>query len=637
MSRRTIKPWSYKDSAELYGIHDWSTRYFSVSQDGEVCVHPHQGGDDKRVSLCKIIHGARERGLGMPLLLRFPDILENQLSLLNKTFRKAIRDSDYKSSYQGVYPIKVNQQQQVIEEITRCGRKYKHGLEVGSKAELIIALAHITDKQSFIVCNGYKDREFIELVCYGLKLGFRIMMVVEMLSELRLIFQTCERMGVLPNLGVRVKLSSRAGGLWQDSGGDRSFFGLTASEIIEMVDLLRAENKLSCLQMLHYHIGSQVPNIRSIRTGISEAVRFYVNLVKEGAPMGVLDVGGGLAVDYDGSHTNFESSSNYSLLEYCSDIIEVIKSVTDDAGVPHPIVVSESGRATVAHHEVLLFNVLEVCQLAPHLPVGELPPDCHDLLQNLHELERTLSPKNLQEWFHDAAYYLDEIRTLFRHGVIPLRQRALAEQIFWVVVEKINREVQSLKFVSEELKDLSSLVADTYYGNFSVFQSLPDAWAIGQLFPIMPVHRLNERPTRNAVLSDVTCDSDGKIDQFTDLHNIKKTLLLHTPDNEEYYLGVFLVGAYQETLGDLHNLLGDTNVVAVTFGQDGEIIFSREIEGDSVADVLSYVEYDPPQLVRQLREQGERAVQEGLITPAERREIMEAYEAGLRGYTYFEQ
>lgn len=637
MRRRTIKPWSYKDSAELYGIHDWAVGYFSVSEKGEVHVHPRAGRNDSGVSLCDIIRGARDRGLSMPLLLRFTDILNSQLSRLHKSFRKAIKENEYLSHYQGVYPIKVNQQQQVIEEITRCGKKYLHGLEVGSKAELIIALAHIEDHQTFIICNGYKDEEFIELACYGLKLGFRVILVVEMLSELRLIFRTCERLGVNPNLGVRVKLSSRAGGLWQDSGGDRSFFGLTASEIIEMVDLLRSEDKLHCLQMLHYHIGSQVPNIRNIRTAISEAARFYVNLVQEGAPMGVLDIGGGLAVDYDGSHTNFESSRNYSLLEYCSDIVEVVKSVADEAQVPHPILISESGRATVAHHEVLIFNVLEVCQLASHLPIREFPIDSHELLQNLHELQQTITAKNLQEWFHDAAYYLEEIRTLFRHGVIPLRQRALAEEIFWAIIEKINAEAEEMKFVPEELQNLSSVVADTYYGNFSVFQSLPDSWAIGQLFPIMPVHRLNEKPTRNGVLSDVTCDSDGKIDKFTDIRNIKKTIQLHTPNSEEYYLGVFLVGAYQETLGDLHNLLGDTNVVAVSITEDNEIVFSREIVGDSVADVLSYVEYEPHLLVRQLREQGERAVQENRITPAERREIMDAYEAGLRGYTYFEQ
>jgi len=635
--RKNLKPWNYKDSAELYGIHDWSGGYFSVSAKGEVHVHPRAGQNKAGVSLHQVIEGVKERGLGMPLLLRFTDILSSQISLLHKSFRQAIKDNEYQAPYQGVYPVKVNQQQQVIEEITRHGQKYRHGLEVGSKAELIIALAHINDQESFIICNGYKDEEFMELACYGQKMGLRVIIVVEMLSELKLIFKTVKRLGVSPNLGVRVKLSSRAGGLWQDSGGDRSFFGLTASEIMEMVDILKQHGMLDCLQMLHYHIGSQVPNIRNIRTAISEAMRFYVNLVKEGAPMGILDVGGGLAVDYDGSHTNFESSRNYSLLEYCSDIVEVVKSIADDAEVGHPLLVSESGRATVAHHEVLLFNILDVCRLANFREISELPADSHLMLQNLLELQKTLTSKNLQEWFHDATYYLEEIRTLFRHGVIPLRQRALAEEIFWTMMEKISTEMKELKFVPDELKNIDSVLADTYYGNFSVFQSLPDSWAIGQLFPIMPVHRLNEKPTRNAVLSDVTCDSDGKIDKFTDLHDIKKTLLLHTLNQEEYYLGVFLVGAYQETLGDLHNLLGDTNVVAVSISEEDEIVLSREIQGDSVADVLSYVEYEPRLLVSQVRARAEKAVQGGLITPGERRQIMDAFEAGLRGYTYFEQ
>ncbi|PLX50566.1 MAG: arginine decarboxylase [Desulfobulbaceae bacterium] len=637
MHRKHLRPWSHKDSAELYGIHDWSAGYFSVSEKGEVHVHPRPGQNKTGVSLYEIIEGVRERGLGMPLLLRFTDILASQIGRLHKSFRQAIKDNNYKSHYQGVYPVKVNQQQQVIEEITRQGRTYRHGLEVGSKAELIIALAYIDDPESFIICNGYKDEEFMELACYGRKMGLNVIIVVEMLSELELIFKSAERLGVSPSLGVRVKLSSRAGGLWQDSGGDRSFFGLTASEIIEMVDTLKHHDKLHCLRMLHYHIGSQVPNIRSIRTAISEAMRFYVNLVGEGAAMGILDVGGGLAVDYDGSHTNFESSRNYSLLEYCSDIVEVVGSVADDAGVEHPVLVSESGRATVAHHEVLLFNILDVCQLATIREVNEFPIDSHQMLQNLHDLQQTLSAKNLQEWFHDATYYLEEIRTLFRHGVIPLRQRALAEEIFWDIMEKISVAMKGMKFVPDELKNINSVLADTYYGNFSVFQSLPDSWAIGQLFPIMPVHRLNEEPTRNAVLSDVTCDSDGKIDKFTDLHDIKKTLLLHVPNSEEYYLGVFLVGAYQETLGDLHNLLGDTNVVAVSINENDEVVFSREIQGDTVADVLSYVEYEPRLLTSGVRAKAEKAVQAGLISAVERREIMEAFEAGLRGYTYFEQ
>lgn len=583
-----------------------------------------------------IVRGVKERGLALPVLLRFPDILHGQIAHLHKSFRKAIKESGYKGHYQGVYPVKVNQQQQVIEEIIKQGQPYHHGLEVGSKAELIIALSHCNDPKAFIICNGYKDEEFIELAFYGRKIGLNVFLVIEMLNEVDLIIECADRFGVVPQLGVRAKLSSRGGGLWQDSGGDRSFFGLTASEIITLVDKLKRANRLHYLKLLHYHIGSQVPNIRNIRTAIGEATRFFVNLVKEGAPLTILDVGGGLAVDYDGSHTNFRSSRNYSLMEYCSDIIEVVQSITDETGVNHPILVSESGRATVAHHEVLLFDVLDVCRFASGNKHIQVPDESHEMVKNLFSLQQSITRKNLQEWYNDASYYIEEIRTLFRHGAIPLRQRALAEDIFRQLTENISSTLSLLRDVPDELQDLPTIIADTYYGNFSVFQSLPDAWAIEQLFPIMPIHRLDEEPLRHAVISDVTCDSDGKIDLFTDLHDVRKTIKLHSPNGKEYFLGVFLVGAYQETLGDLHNLLGDTNVVAVTVSE-GKASFSKEIEGDSVGDVLSYVEFDPKILIKQLREKAEKAVSTGLISPIERREIMDAYEAGLRGYTYFER
>ena len=470
-------------------------------------------------------------------------------------------------------------------------------------------------------------------------MGLQTFIVVDMPGELKLIIDRARVLGVKPRLGVRAKLASRGGGHWTESGGDRSQFGLNASQIIDAVDTLRAENMLDCLELLHYHLGSQITNIRSIRGAISEACRFYVNLVSEGARMGILNVGGGLAVDYDGSHTNFASSSNYSMDEYAADIVEVIMSLTDEAHIPQPIIVSESGRATVAHHSVLLFNILDVSRFESHGLPEKLPDDAHELLRNLMDVSKVITSKNLQECYNDAVYYRDEIRSMFQLGSISLRERALAERIFWHVVRSLAEEMEGRKYVPEELDGLETAIADVYYGNFSVFQSLPDVWAIDQLFPVMPVHRMNEAPLRQATLADITCDCDGKIDRFIDLHDVRKSIPLHEfePGKEEYYLGVFLIGAYQETLGDLHNLLGDTNVVSVKLGPHGEIEYAKEIAGDTVADVLSYVEYNPQDMIDQVRKVAETAVRDGKITPEARREIMAAYEMGLRGYTYFEK
>lgn len=633
-----MERWTTKDAAELYGIQDWSAGHFDISDKGEVVIKPRgPTGSSVAVSLMDIVAGLKARGLAMPVLLRFGDILESRLAVINETFLKTMKDVCYQGTFRGVYPVKVNQQQHIIEEIVTFGRRYHHGLEVGSKAELIAAMAYLEDPEAFLICNGYKDEEFVKLALYAHKLGIKVFLVVEMPSELQLIMDISQQLNVTPRIGVRLKLSSRIGGHWSESGGDRSVFGLTTSELIDMVDKLRQCDMLHCLQLLHYHLGSQIPNIRSIRTAIREACRFYVDLVKEGAPMGILDVGGGLAVDYDGSHTNFPSSSNYTIQEYCSDIIDVVMRMTDEAGVPHPTIVSESGRATVAYHSVLLINVLDVSKVESRSIPEMLPEGAHECLSNLMKVKTQLSTKNIQESYHDATYYRDEIRSLFMHGVVSLRDRALAEEIFWHIVSRIARDLQDQKYVPDELQGLEAAISDVYYGNFSVFQSLPDAWAIDQLFPILPIHRLNERPTRNATLSDITCDCDGKIDKFIDLHDVKKTIQLHEFKGQDYYLGVFLVGAYQETLGDLHNLLGDTNVVGVHIGEDGQVDFTREIEGDSVSDVLSYVEYDPKDMQNRLRKAAEESVRAGRISVAERREIVDAYEVGLGGYTYFEQ
>ena len=634
----SIERWTSERSADLYGIREWGSGYFSVSDEGEVVVTLQGEEGSCTISLMKVVAGLKARGLGLPVLLRFGDILDSRIAMLNTEFSTAMRDAGYKGEYRGVYPIKVNQQQQVIEEITRFGQRYHHGLEAGSKAELIAALAYLDDPQACLICNGYKDEEFVDLALFGQKMGINAVLVLEMPSELPLILRRAQARGVRPRIGVRMKPSTKASGHWNDSGGDRSVFGLNTAQLIEVVDQLKQAEMLDCLQLLHYHLGSQLPNIRDIRRGVAEACRVYAGLVQEGAPMGLLDVGGGLAVDYDGSHTNFGSSRNYTMGEYCSDIVEVVMSVCDEVGVPHPIIISESGRALVAYYSVLIFDVLGTNQFRVEDRPGRIPGEVHELVQNMMEVRTDLNVKNAQECLHDLLYYRDEVRARFEQGGISLRQLAVAEQLFWTILSEIGEMVPNRRYVPEELTGLAGALTDIYYANFSVFQSLPDAWAIDQLFPIMPIHRLGERPTRQAILSDITCDCDGKIDRFIDLHDVKGSLPLHVlKPGEDYVLGAFLVGAYQETLGDLHNLLGDTNVITVRCIGEGEVEFTREIEGDSVADVLAYVEYDPKVMADLVRQKAERAVRSGLILPRDRREILDAYQNGLRGYTYYEQ
>jgi arginine decarboxylase len=638
MKTETLERWHVNQSIELYGIRSWGADFFDVNPAGEVAVKLQNGSGTVSVSLMEVVAGLKDRGIGMPVLLRFRDLLDKTVARINESFAEAIATASYKGQYRGVYPIKVNQQQQVVEEIATFGRRYHHGLEAGSKAELLIALAYMQDPEAYIVCNGYKDAEFIDLALSSLKMGAQTLIVLEMPSELELVLERAAALGVRPRIGVRLKLSSKVGGKWSDSSGDRSVFGLTMADTIRIVDTLRERQMLDCLQMVHYHMGSQIPNIGSIRGAVHEAARVYVDLAKEGAAMGILDIGGGLAVDYDGSHTNFPSSRNYNIKEYCTDVVETVMAACDKAGLAHPTIISESGRALVAYSSVLLFNVLDVLKVDPGQNGDEMPADAPELLKNLAEISRSVSPKNLQECFNDAVYHRDEIRTAFLHGGLTLRQRAQGEQLFWRTIVRISREVQDQKYIPDELKDLSDALGDIYYANFSLFQSLPDSWAIGQLFPIMPIHRLGEQPARKATLSDITCDCDGKIDQFIDLHDVKKTLPLHEKlPGQDYILGVFLVGAYQETLGDLHNLFGDTNIVSVRVDADGRIDFTNEIKGDSVSDVLGYVEYDPKDLVALFRDRAERAVRENRITPAERRQIVDAFATGITGYTYFEE
>jgi arginine decarboxylase len=634
---RMAEQWSTEQAAELYGVERWGAGYFSVSEKGEVVVHP-GGNGGVSVSLYEVARGIQERGFDLPVLVRLSDILDARIKNIHESFGTAIRDYSYGGNYRGVYPIKVNQQQQVVEEICNFGVNYHHGLECGSKAELIAAMSFLKDPEAYLVCNGYKDEEFVDLGLYALKMGIRCVFVIEMPSELDLIIERSKALGVRPLLGVRMKLSTQASGHWTESGGERSVFGLNTAQVMDVLDRLRDEQMLDCMHLLHYHLGSQIPNIRDIREAVKEGCRIYAGLVEEGAPMGVLDLGGGLAVDYDGSHTDFTSSCNYGTAEYCSAIVEEIMSILDENGTPHPDIITESGRATVAYYSILLFNVLDVSRFETHALPETLPDDSHELLVNLMEALRSLTSKNVQECYHDAIYYRDEAHELFKRGGITLRERALAGQIFWHILTRISVLLRDLDYVPDEFEHLTSALADVYYGNFSLFQSLPDSWAIDQLFPILPIHRLDEQPTREAILADITCDCDGKIDRFIDLRDVRKTLPLHDlKDDEDYTLGVFLVGAYQETLGDLHNLLGDTNVVSVRIDTDGHTHYTREIEGDSVADVLTYVEYEPKEMIRRMRAMAEQAVKAGSLTPKERRAVMDAYESGLRGYTYFER
>jgi arginine decarboxylase len=637
--RAVVRPaeWTPAESAELYGVRNWGAGYFDIDESGAVTVSVPVGGTRVTVRLTDMIAGMQQRGMQMPVLLRLDNLLEAQIALLNDTFNKAIQTLGYRSAYHGVFPIKVNQQCAVIEEIIRVGAGYGHGLEAGSKAELLIALAYLEPDKGYIVCNGYKDEEFIDLALQSLRLGFKCFFVIETPTELPIILEASKRLGVRPMLGVRVKLAAKVAGHWNESSGDRSIFGLTTAQIVELLDALREHELLDCLQLLHYHLGSQIPNIRDIRGGVLEACRYYVSLKQEGAAMGYLDLGGGLGVDYDGSQTNSNHSKNYSLDEYCTDVIEAIMSALDPAGVAHPVLITESGRATVAYSSILMFNILDVTSYEPGESAPVVPADEHELVKNLHEVLGGVNIKSAKECYNDAIHYREEIRDLFRRGQIRLRSLSLAESIFLHIVWEILAVLQKARRIPAGFEDLEESLSDIYYGNFSVFQSLPDVWAIEQVFPIIPVHRHTEQPTRRAILADITCDSDGKIDRFIESGGLQRTLPVHTfIEGQPYYFGVFLVGAYQETLGDLHNLMGDTNVASVRIHADGGFEFAREMSGDSISDVLSYVEYQPQKMLEQLRNTAEQAVRKDRITLPERQAILESFSASLRGYTYYE-
>jgi arginine decarboxylase len=632
---KELRAWTTKDSAALYNVAGWSSGYFGINDAGHVEVTPHGPGGPS-LDLYDLIQDLQRRGLGMPLLMRFSDILKSRVQALVGCFENAIRDYGYRGRYRGVYPIKVNQQHQVVEELVDFGRPYGLGLEAGSKPELLAALALLDNPEALLVLNGYKDVDYAETALLSQKLGRYPIVVIDRYRELEMLLQVARRLGIRPHIGVRAKLTTRGAGKWMESTGDRSKFGLTATEIVLLVDRLREAKMLDCLELLHFHIGSQISSVRAIKDAMTEVCRIYVELAAAGAGLKFVDVGGGLGVDYDGSSTNWSSSTNYTMQEYANDVVATIQEACEAAGIPHPDILSESGRALVAHHSVLVFNILDVNQVL----AGQAPPTVdeseHPVIHQLCETWRSVSRKNFQEAYHDVLQLKEEATNLFNVGLLDLRGRARVEQLFWGCCEAILKIIRELEYVPDDLEGLEKGMADTYYGNFSVFQSAPDHWAVKQLFPILPLHRLDERPTRRGVIADLTCDSDGKIDQFIELRDVKSALELHPHDGKPYYLGVFLVGAYQEILGDLHNLFGDTNAVHITLA-DGGYRIAHVVEGDSVTEVLGYVQYQKQNLVQRVRQACEEALRRGLLTFEESALLIRRFEEGLSGYTYLEE
>jgi arginine decarboxylase len=617
----THEQWTAIDAEELYEVPRWGKGYFSVSDAGHVLVHPTKDMA-QTIDLKQLADDLQTRGIDLPVLIRFSDILKHRLGDIHDAFQAAIAQHSYNGRYTCVYPIKVNQQRQVVEEVLSFGRPYNFGLEAGSKPELLAVMAMATNGTP-IICNGFKDAEYIETAMLAQKIGRTIIPVVEKYTELELILHYAEKVGVRPTIGMRVKLAARGGGRWQSSGGYRSKFGLTVAEILEGLEHLKGHGMEDCFKLLHFHLGSQIPNIRIVKAALNEAARVYTELARAGAGLEYLDVGGGLGVDYDGSQTNFESSMNYTLQEYANDVVYHIQTVCDDAGVPHPTIVSESGRAVVAYHSVLVFNVLGVSGFGPETlpkpPVDELEQPLVDLTETFNNL----TARNALEGYHDAQQALDMALNLFSGGYLPLDQRVHAETLYWAICRKLQRLVQQMEEVPEDLQNLDESLSDTYFCNFSLFQSIP-------------IHRLNERPVQHAVLGDITCDSDGKIDQFIDRRDVKKTLPLHTFTGDPYYLGVFLVGAYQEILGDLHNLFGDTHAVHVSLDANGKVVLDAVIKGDTVREVLDYVEFNAATLMNRLREDVEHAVREGRMDLEQSGRLLRFYENGLQGYTYLE-
>jgi arginine decarboxylase len=630
-----MKKWTIEDSKELYNISGWGTSYFGINEKGDVYVTPCK--DNTQIDLRDVMDELALRDVTPPVLLRFPDILDNRIEKTASCFNKAKTEYGFKAENFIIYPIKVNQMQPVVDEIISHGKKFNLGLEAGSKPELHAVIAVQCQSDSLIICNGYKDQSYIELALLAQKMGKRIFIVVEKLNELDIIAKAARKLNVKPNLGIRIKLASSGSGKWEESGGDASKFGLTAAELLTALKVLDNKGLHDCLRLIHFHIGSQITKIRRIQTALREAAQFYVNLHKMGYNVDFVDCGGGLGVDYDGTRSSSsESSVNYSIQEYVNDCVYSFVEAADRNGIAHPNIITESGRSLAAHHSVLVLDVLETASL-PEMPEEfEAKESDHQLVKDLYEIWDNLNPRTMLEDWHDAEQIRDEALELFSHGLVDLRTRAEIEAMYWSVCHEVNTLCKQMKHVPEELRGLDKLLADKYFCNFSIFQSLPDAWAIDQLFPIMPIQRLDERPTRNATLQDITCDSDGKIANFSISGRPSHVIPLHPlKKGEPYYLGAFLVGAYQEILGDMHNLFGDTNAAHISV-KDGTYHIDQIFDGETVEEVLSYVQYNPKKLVRQLEQWVTKSVKQGKISLEEGKEFLSNYRSGLYGYTYLE-
>ena len=630
-----MRKWRIEDSAELYNINGWGLKYFSINDKGHVAVTPREGSAS--VDLKELMDELQVRDVTSPVLLRFPDILDNRIEKISKCFQQAADEYGYTAKNFIIYPIKVNQMRQVVEEIVSHGKKFNIGLEAGSKPELHAVLAINTDENSLIICNGYKDENYVELALLAQKMGRRIFLVVEKLNELRLIADISKRLKIRPNIGIRIKLASSGSGKWEESGGDGSKFGLNSSELLEALDFLEKAKMTDCLKLIHFHIGSQITKIRRIKNALKEASQFYVQLQNMGFHVEFVDIGGGLGVDYDGTRSSSsESSMNYSIQEYVNDSVSALVDACAKNNLPQPNIITESGRSLTAHHSVLVFEVLETTSLPIWDEKEELGENPHELVDELYKIWDNMNQPRLLESWHDALQIREEALDLFGLGLLDLRTRAQIEQLFWSVAREVNEIASDMKHAPEELRKISKLLPDKYFCNFSLFQSLPDSWSIDQLFPIMPISRLDERPDRTATIQDITCDSDGKINNFISSHGANSHLAVHALNNKEpYYIGVFLVGAYQEILGDMHNLFGDTNAVHVSVYKDRYEI-DQVIDGETVAEVLDYVQFSPKKLVRSVETWVTSSMKAGIITPEVGREFLSNYRSGLYGYTYLE-
>ncbi|MGE0078256.1 MAG: biosynthetic arginine decarboxylase [Bacteroidales bacterium] len=630
-----MRKWRIEDSAEMYNINGWGVKYFSINKDGNVVVTPKNNGVE--IDLRELVDELQIRDVSAPMLIRFTDILDNRIEDMSRSFKTAAEEYDYKGQNFIIYPIKVNQMRPVVEEIINHGRKFNIGLEAGSKPELHAVIASNPHNESLIICNGYKDEDYIELALLAQKMGKKIFIVIEKLNELKLIAKVSQRLKIKPNLGIRIKLASSGSGKWEDSGGDVSKFGLTSSELLQALDFLENNDLKDALKLVHFHIGSQVTKIRRIKIALREASQFYIQLHQLGFNVEFVDIGGGLGVDYDGTRSSSsESSINYSLQEYVNDSVSTLVDASDKNNIPHPNIITESGRSLTAHHSVLIFEVLETTSLPTWGEEEEISENDHELVQELYDLWDKLNQPRMLETWHDAQQIREEALDLFSLGLLDLRTRAQIERLFWSIAKEIHQITSEIKHVPDELRVLPKLLADKYFCNFSLFQSLPDNWAIDQIFPIMPIQRLNEKPDRAATLQDITCDSDGKIDNFISTKNISYYLPVHSvKSSDSYYIGVFLVGAYQEILGDLHNLFGDTNAVHVSVTDKGYEI-DQIIDGETVAEVLEYVQYNPKKLVRSLETWVTSSVKAGVISSKEGKEFLSNYRSGLYGYTYLE-